>query len=87
MNRKLYVTNYGREEAAKLKAKLTDLLIERIKLDQFFDRYLEKFENHMKPNKPDTAVWKLYRKKYEEYDKLSREITTTEHLLGRTGIV
>ena len=69
--------------AQELKAELADLLVERIKLDQFFEKYLEKFDSAMKPNKPDTPVWKLYHKKYDEYNELSRKITTTEYLLGR----
>ena len=84
---KTYVTDYGRQETARLKTKLADLLVQRIKMDQFFELFLEKFENEMKPNKTDTAVWKAYHKKYDEYERLSREIQTTEHLLRRTGIV
>ena len=83
---KTYITKYGMEETTKLKSKLADLLVERIKLDQFFDKFLDQFDS-MKSNETDTPVWKLYRQKYAEYEKLSREIQTTEHLLGRTGIV
>lgn len=84
---KTYITNYGKQEVIKLKDKLAKLLVQRIKLDQFFDKYLDKFEDQMKPNKPDTAIWKTYHKKYEEYERLSREIQTTEHLLRRAGNV
>lgn len=84
---KTYITNFGKEETARLKTELADLLVKRIKLDQFFDKYLDKFDSEMKPNKPDTPVWKLYHKKYDEYNELSRKITTTEHLLRRVGNV
>ena len=83
MNTKTYITKYGKEETAKAKAKLADLLVQRIKLDQFFDKYLEMFEGKMKPDQSDTPVWKLYRAKYAEYDKLCSEIQTTEHVLKK----
>jgi Zn-dependent M32 family carboxypeptidase len=84
---KTYITKYGIEEKAKLKAKLADLLVERIKMDQFFDKFLDTFDSKMKPNETDTPVWKAYHEKFEQYEKLSREIQSTEHLLRRTGIV
>ena len=84
---KTYITKYGIEETAKLKTKLADLLVQRIKMNQFFDKFLDQFDSKMKPNETDSPVWKVYHKKYAEYEKLSREIQTTEHLLGRTGIV
>ena len=85
--KKTYITNYGKQEIANAKTKLAELLVERIKMDQFFDMFLDKFESKMKPNQPDTDIWKAYHKKFEEYEKLSRQIQTTEHLLGRSGNV
>jgi Zn-dependent M32 family carboxypeptidase len=84
---KTYITQYGVQETSKLKTKLADLLVQRIKMNQFFDKFLDEYDSKMKPNKTDSPVWKVYKKKYAEYEKLSREIQTTEHLLGRTRIV
>jgi len=71
-------------DPALLKQELKVLLLQRIKLDQFFDRYLEMFEMKMKPEKSDTAIWKLYKKKYKEYDDICARIQTAEHFLKRT---
>jgi len=74
-------------DPALLKQELKTLLVQRIKLDQFFDRFLEQFEMKMKPEKTDTEVWKLYKKKYKEYDDICARIQTTEHFLKKAGNV
>lgn len=81
------ITKYGIKESAKLKTKLIDLLIQRIKFDQFFDKFLDKYDNKMKVNDLNNPTWTVYRAKIEEYENLSREIRSTEHLLRRSGIV
>ena len=74
-------------DPALLKQELKELLLKRIKLDQFFDRYLEMFEMKMKPDQPDTEIWKLYKKKYKEYDDICARIQTAEHFLKKAGNV
>jgi len=64
-------------------AKYRDLSIERMKLDKFFTMYLDKFDKQMDPNKPNTPIWKLFRTKSEEYNKLCQEIRNTEYWIKK----
>ena len=59
------------------------LLVERMKMDRFFTLFLDKFERKMDPDKTDTPVWKLYKQKLKEYDKLNREILATEYWIKK----
>jgi hypothetical protein len=71
----------------ELRVELAQMLVTRIKLDKFFDMYLDTFESKMDPKQPDTPVWKFYRKKYNEYDELCSRITSTEYQLKKAGYV
>lgn len=64
-------------------AKYRDLSIEKMKLDKFFTMYLDKFDKQMDPNKPNTPIWKLFRTKSEEYNKLCQEIRNTEYWIKK----
>ena len=55
------------------------LIVERMKLDKFFSMFLEKFERQMDPDRTDTPVWKLYKNKLKEYEKVSHELRTTQY--------
>ena len=60
-----------------------NLLIERMKMDRFFTMFLDKFERKMDPDKTDTPVWKLYKHKLKEYDKISHGIKTAEYWISK----
>ena len=62
-----------------LTEKYTSLQIEKMKLDKFFSLFLEKFERKMDSDKTDTPVWKLYKAKLKEYDKISQELKNTKY--------
>jgi hypothetical protein len=66
-----------------LNEKYNSLQIEKMKLDKFFSMFLEKFERKMDPDKTDTPVWKLYRTKLKEYDKVSQELKNTEYWIKK----
>jgi hypothetical protein len=66
-----------------LTEKYNSLQIEKMKLDKFFSMFLEKFERKMDPDKTDTPVWKLYRTKLKEYDKVSQELKNTEYWIKK----
>jgi len=51
-----------------------ELLVEKMKLDKFFSMFLEKFEKKMDPDNTNTPIWKLYKDKLKEYDKVDQEI-------------
>jgi hypothetical protein len=64
-------------------AKHNQLCAERMKMDRFFTMFLDKFGSKMDPEKPNTPQWKLYRKKHEEYGKLSQEIRNVEYWIKK----
>jgi hypothetical protein len=66
-----------------LNEKYNSLQIEKMKLDKFFSMFLEKFERKMDPDKTDTPVWKLYKTKLKEYDKVSQELKNTEYWIKK----
>lgn len=59
------------------------LVVERMKMDKFFSMFLEKFEKKMDPDKLDTPVWKLYKQKLKEYDKISHGIKTADYWIAK----
>ena len=60
------------------------LIVEKMKLDKFFSMFLEKFERKMDPDNTDTPIWKLYKTKLKEYDKLNHGIRTAEYWITKT---
>jgi hypothetical protein len=66
-----------------LTEKYNSLQIEKMKLDKFFSMFLEKFERKMDADKTDTPVWKLYKTKLKEYDKISQEIKNTQYWIAK----
>jgi len=63
--------------------KRNNLLIERMKLDRFFTLFLDKFERKMDPDNTDTPVWKLYKQKLKEYDKVQHDIKSAEYWISK----
>ena len=63
--------------------KRNQLILERMKLDKFFSMFLEKFERQMDPDRTDTPVWKLYKAKLKEYDKVQHEIKATDYWINK----
>jgi hypothetical protein len=63
--------------------KYNSLQIEKMKLDKFFSMFLEKFERKMDADKTDTPIWKLYKTKLKEYDKVSQEIKNTQYWISK----
>ena len=66
-----------------LTEKYNSLQIEKMKLDKFFSMFLEKFERKMDSDKTDTPIWKLYKAKLKEYDKVSQELKHTEYWIKK----
>ena len=67
--------------------KKNQLIIEKMKLDKFFSMFLEKFERQMDPDKTDTPVWKLYKSKLKEYEKIQHEIKATQYWIDKENNV
>jgi hypothetical protein len=66
-----------------LSEKYNSLQIEKMKLDKFFSMFLEKFERKMDADNTDTPVWKLYKDKLKEYDKVNQELKHTEYWIKK----
>lgn len=64
-------------------AKRNELLSKKMKLDKFFTLFLDKFDKDMDAEKPNTPVWKLYKQKSAEYNKLCQEIRNTEYWIRK----
>lgn len=60
-----------------------DLQVQKMKMDKFFSMYLEKFERKMDPEKPDTPIWKLYKTKTKEYNKLCQELRNVDYWIKK----
>ena len=67
--------------------KKNQLIVEKMKLDKFFSMFLEKFERQMDPEKIDTPVWKLYKSKLKEYEKIQHEIKATQYWIDKENNV
>jgi hypothetical protein len=62
------------------------LLTDRMKLDKFFSMYLDKFERKMDPDKTNTPIWALYKKKLKEYGDLQQAIKVAEYYLKKSYV-
>lgn len=67
----------------ELITKLNTLQVQKMKMDKFFSMFLEKFERKMDADNSSTLVWKLYRDKLKEYDKIDREIKSTNYWIQK----
>ena len=63
--------------------KYSDLQVQKMKLDKFFSMFLEKFERQMDPDRTDTPVWKLYKNKLKEYEKVDHELKATQYWINK----
>jgi hypothetical protein len=57
--------------------------MQKMKLDKFFTMYLDKFDKQMDSERPNTPVWKLFKKKSDEYSKLNQEIRNIEYWIKK----
>lgn len=73
-------------DAAGLTNLYSQLLGERMKLDLFFTKYLDKFERKMDPEKTNTPIWALYKKKLKEYADLQQTIKAAEYYMKKSYV-
>jgi hypothetical protein len=67
--------------------KYNHLLVQKMKLDKFFSLFLDKFEKDMDPDKTDTPIWKLYKAKFKEYNKISQDLKSEEYWINKENHV
>lgn len=70
---------FVRNDRAGIDNLFTELTQQLKKLDAWFDKYLDMFDSQMDADNPNTPVWQLYHKKYNEYEKVQMLLNTTKH--------
>jgi len=87
MNRKQIETDivmaHTYSDHAKLTAIYIDLVNMRAKLDRWFNKYLDKFDEKMNTVNRSDPLWKLYNAKFDEYDEVTQTIKTAEYYLKK----
>ena len=77
------VNAYIFNDHEKLKSIYIDLINLRGKLDRWFNKYLEMFDEKMNSSKRNDPVWKLYHAKSDEYSAVVQTIKTAEYYLKK----
>ena len=72
---------YNKPEA--LNTIYIDLINLRAKLDRWFNKYLDMFDEKMNTVPTTDPVWKLYHKKANEYSDVVQTIKTAEYFLKK----
>lgn len=75
---------YVRRDIEKLKQVHSELLNKQKELDQFFEEYLEVFDDKLNASIDDqsTPEWKAYNDKYAEYTDLKKDLKLANYYLG-----
>jgi hypothetical protein len=87
MNRKTVehdiVNAYLYNDKEKLKDIYINLVNLRGKLDRWFNKYLDMFDDKMNSSKRSDPVWRLYHAKSDEYSNVIQTIKTAEYYLKK----
>jgi hypothetical protein len=70
-------------EKEKIDTIYYDLINLKAKLDRWFDKYLDMFDEKMNSSTRSDPVWKLYHIKSEEYSDVVQTIKTAEYYLRK----
>lgn len=60
-----------------------DLINLKAKLDRWFNKYLDMFDEKMSSVTRSDPMWKLYHSKADEYSQLTQTIKTAEYFLKK----
>ena len=77
------VIAYALRDITKIRDIHINLINERSKLDRWFNKYLDMFDNKMNSSTRSDPVWKLYHAKSEQYSKLGTTIATAQYYLSK----
>ena len=73
-------TTRNKEELERVKSVLET---NKKEYDQFFEEYLELFDDQMNANMDQTApVWKAYKEKYDAYTRINESLKMANYYLG-----
>ena len=77
------VNAYMFNDYAKLNSIYIELVNLRGKLDRWFNKYLDMFDEKMNSSKRNDPVWRLYHAKSDEYSDVIQTIKTAEYYLKK----
>lgn len=87
MNRKNIESRIVEAHTFNQREKLQDIYIELVnlkaKMDRWFDKYLDMFDEKMNTVGRQDPIWKLYHKKSDEYSDVVQTIKTAEYYLKK----
>lgn len=70
----------------KLTSIYMDLVNLRAKLDRWFNKYLDMFDDKMNSSNTTDPVWKLYHAKSHEYSDVVQTIKTAEYYIRKNNV-
>jgi len=74
---------YQRKEKKKIEILCEGIIKRQKELDKFFEEYLELFDEQMSAEEDQNApIWKAYKARYKEWQKLNADLKTAKYYLG-----
>lgn len=64
-----------------------ELMNSRAKLDRWFNKYLDMFDDKLTHCDRNDPVKKMYNLKYDEYEQINRVIKIAEHYMNKANYV
>jgi hypothetical protein len=74
---------YLYNDSKKIQDIYIDLVNARAKLDRWFNKYLDMFDEKMSNCTRADPIWKLYHEKSDEYSEVVRTIKTAEYYIKK----
>lgn len=63
-----------------------ELLNERQKIGEFIDMFLDKYDTKMNAEEPGGKLWKLYRKKHDEYCTIEQQLRNLKYFTDKKNV-
>ena len=77
------VMAYTQKNSEEIYNIYVELVTIRTKLDRWFTKYIDMFDEKMNNSTRQDPVWKLYHSKSNEYSDISQTIKTAEYYLKK----
>lgn len=80
---KLLADLYRRKEVKKLEVIKEGLIVRKAELDNFFEEYLELFDEKMSAIEDQShPIWKAYKVRYKEWQKVNGDLKLANYYMG-----
>lgn len=70
-------------QSEKIKEIYMVLIANRSKLDRWFTKYIDMFDEKMSTVPTSNPMWKLYNAKFDEYSNINQTIKTAEYYMKK----